>query len=266
MKEQKNGIKYFLKISFFSFCILLMALSGRAQTIYDTARIEMLKINSKYDSAFYLTFDIKIIYDSDTLWAGTDSADHTHTEMTGTYTFHGNKALYRLGDIEYMQNDAFTIAVYNNDKIMLVGKPDSAQRPGLFIPTRSVIDTMLRDIAQQYNCIFNQYDSLKHFCFNATDTNNVYESIDVEYDPVTYYLLKVKYRLKDYEYYDDNGNAGPNPTAVVRKADMIFLFQNYRAEQVGAAVFSETKYLFFDGPDSMKPANAYKEYVIYKNQ
>ncbi|NOT50232.1 MAG: hypothetical protein HOP10_03035 [Chitinophagaceae bacterium] len=252
-------------IALILFCVSLLLLTGKShsQSCVDTATTEIVAINNKYDSAFFLTFDIKIIYNSDTLFANTDSAEHTHSEITGTYTFHGKKALYKLGDIEYMQNDSFTIAVYNTNKFILIGKPAPGQLTSMFVPTRVMVDSLMAQAGQQYSCQFTAYDTLKRLTFIATDSSLTCERLEIEYDPDTYYLLNIKYRIKDlgYQYPSGSGQAYD----YIRRADLTFVFQNYRVEAVGAEIFSETKYLFFDGPAEIKPADAYKGYTIYQN-
>ena len=117
MKKIKNTGKQVLAKTVICFMLMQIAGNSQAQTTADTAKAVLLAIDSAYSHAFYLGFDIKITYSSDTLWAGTDSADFNYTEMLGNYTFNGNKALYKLGDVEYMQNDSFTIGLYKENKM-----------------------------------------------------------------------------------------------------------------------------------------------------
>ncbi|HMK25889.1 MAG TPA: hypothetical protein VK483_07635 [Chitinophagaceae bacterium] len=240
-------------------CLFLTTLAGKGQTLADSIYDEIVSINKVYDSAFFLTFDVKMEYSSDTLWAGTDSADFVHTELRGTYTFNGNKALYKLDNIEYMQNDSFAIAVYKDEKFILVGKT-SATATGSFLPMRTMLDSMMAHMKADYVYMITTSDSVWQISFTANDSNVVYESMVLEYEPESHHLITIKYRLKDDGLYD------PLPDSYdVRRADLIFLFQNYRVEQVSESVFSEDKYLFFDGPGDIKPASAYKDYIIYKN-
>jgi hypothetical protein len=263
MKKKQMNYKRVTRI-LLSLYLLLPSLSSHSQTLADTIRNEMIAINKAYDSAFFLTFDIRISYTSDTLWAGTDSADFKNSVMEGTYTFNRNKALYRLGNIEFMQNDSFAIGVYKDNKVILVGKPLPGQTPGMVIPTRTLIDSMMTALEAQYDYTLTFYDSVATMVFGAIDTNAVYKKIRIDYDSASHYLLKIEYRFADYEYEPLSGDEEDDlPT--LRKADLVFEFKKYRIEQVGAAVFDETKYLFFDGPNTIVPADAYKDYTIYKN-
>jgi len=237
--------------------LLIFSNAGKAQTLADTIRAEMVAINKVYDSAFFLTFDVNILYNSDTLWAGTDSADFTNSEVTGTYTFCFNKALYKLDNIEYMQNDSFAIALYNDDKFILVGRPPDTAT-GTFLGNRAMFDSMMVHILD-YEYYLTDYDSIKQIIFKAFDADAAYQMMTVEYDPATYHLTKIKYRLKEVV----TDQAGQEE--MQREADLVFLFLNYRVERLDESVFSEDKYLFFDGPGDIKPAAAYKGYTIYKH-
>lgn len=242
--------------------LLLLSAGSRAQTLADTIYNETAAINKAYDSAFYLTFDIRMDYISDTIYAGTDSADFTVSQVTGTYTFFMNNALYKLDNIEYMQNDSFAIAVYNDEKFILVGKPP-AVTTGSFMPMKAMLDSLLANMQQSYMYKYHDYDSVRQISYQAIDPYLPYEMVIIEYEPGSYHLLNISVKLK-HDQGTDAGSFG-GPVLDVRKANLYFRFMNYRVDQVNETVFSEDKYLFFDGPNEIKPASAYKDYVIYKN-
>jgi hypothetical protein len=254
--------------------LLISGVESRSQINGTVVRSEMNAINRRYDSAFYLTFDIKMIYQSDAASQGqqsiSDTAENTtNSEITGTYTFSGNKALYKLGTIEYLQNERYTIALYNDNKFILVGKPVPGQRPGMLIPTRALTDSMMTTLESAFtlSSTIDSAANTKTIVFTAIDSAAIYEKIEVEYDLNSHYLARIQYRLKDNQ--DDNSDEQPTrllgPQAMIKRADLIFLFQHYRVEQTSPAAFDENNYLFFDGPNEIKPASAYKEYTIYKN-
>lgn len=248
---------------FFLLLLVQLGYYGRAQTAADTARAALLSIDSAYSHGFYLGFDIRITYSSDTLWAGTDSADFNYSEMIGNYTFNGNKALYRLGDIEYMQNDSFTVALYRENKIILVGKTLPGQATSSFMPTKAVFDTMMARLDQEYTCSMQTMGDFKcvHFVAN-NDSAIIFKTIRIDYDPVSFLLQKVVYTMNDNGYYD---NPGALQVPESRHVVLTFDFMNHRAGDVNPGYFNEMNYLFFDGPDIIKPASAYKDFTIYKN-
>lgn len=236
----------------------------RAQSLGDSAIVALSSIDSVYRNAFYLGFDIKIAYKSDTLWAGTDSADFVYTEMVGNYIFNGKKALYKLGDIEYLQNETYTIALYKENKTILVGKTDTNQVVTNFLPTRQVFDTMMADLDSLYECSsIVTSDDRKIITFKSnSDSLTLFKTVEIEYDTTTFLLSKVVYVMYDNDY------TAPDEilsTDVRRKISFSFNFTNYRIERVDPDVFSEMKYLFFDGPAVIKPAAPYNDFTIYKS-
>ena len=259
-KNNRTGLEKYFKIIAVA-CLLVIGTTGKTQTLGDTIYTEIAAINKVFDSAFFLTFDVTMDYYSDTLYAGTDSADFNISNITGTYTFNQNKALYKLGNIEYMKNDSFTIAVYSDEKFILVGKPAPGATGG-FLPTRAIMDSVLLHMQQNYTYSMTDYDSVKQIAF--VDTYNMsasgFERIEIEYEPGSHQLTKIKLRLRE----EGNYNEQTEQTSF-RIADLTFLFQNYRVTQVSESVFSEEKYLFFDSPTIMKPSDAYKDFTIYKS-
>jgi hypothetical protein len=240
---------------------LLTGFRSSGQSLADTIRLEVKAINKAYDSAFYLTFNVDMVYNSDTLYAGTDSADFKHSDLSGTYTFHRRNALYKLGNIEFLQNDSFTIAVYKEEKFLMVGRNNDNKASGSFLPTRSLVDSTMKYIAINFTFSMNTTDSSKfQITLNAIDTQAVYERIIIEYEPKSHYLSRIAYRVKDPDYGDNSSVSGP-----VRKADLVFFFRHYRVQEAGPSAFDERRYLFYDGPDTIVPANAYRDFTIYKN-
>ncbi len=254
--------KIIKRLTVFALVLVVSTNNASSQTLEDSIRQDFVAINKTYDSAFYLTFDVDIIYHTDdTIYAGTDSADYQYSEMQGTYTFHQQKALYKLGDMEYMQNDTFTVALYKANQFLLVGKKNQAtQTPGSFVPTKALVDSLMVQMGNNY--IFYRYvnDSTTQITFVANDSNWVYKEINIEFESATHYLKKIDYSFKDFGYSQGDPLLPP-----YRSARMYFYFRNYRVEHVGNDVFDESKYIRFDGPNTIVPADAYKNYTIYKN-
>jgi hypothetical protein len=245
--------------------LFFVSVCGYSQSVYENIASDMRSINKVYDSAYYLTFNLNMIYHSDTLWANTDSVDFRYSEMEGIYTFHGKKAHYRLGNMEFLQNDSFSIAMYKDDQFILVGRPVALQNPMIFLPSKAESDSAWNQLGQNFNVQLIEQDSLRQIIFTSLDTTSEYEKIVMEYDPVTYHVRTIQCRKKDFDY-DYNETVGTTtPPITIRKADLTFQFSNYRVEEIGDTVFSSTKYLFFDGPDDIKPADAFRSFTIYKN-
>ncbi len=266
MKDQIRAItgkKNVLKV-LIGMVLMQAAICTHSQTLADTVRSEIGKINNAYDSAFYLTFDVKMSYTNDPLLSSTDTAGRHYSEVTGTYSFFQNRALYKLGNIEYMQNDSFAIAVYHDDRLILVGRT-AGNKSSMVLPNRAVMDTLMTKLELDYIYGIENEDSVKILNFNAIDTTAPYLSIHITYNPKTYYILKIECYVRDYEY-DPLTDMEDLPDFTGKRTNVMrFEFRNYRVAEMTDDAFSERKYLFMDGPGELQPSEAYKNFTIYKN-
>ena len=104
--------------------IMLFALcvnSLKAQTTPDSARNTAPNFFRTYDSIPYLTFDVRY-----TLYSDTAYSDFSYETIKGTYTLNGRRGRYSLGDVEYLQNDSFLVAVYHKDEQIIIHRSKTA--------------------------------------------------------------------------------------------------------------------------------------------
>ncbi len=93
-------IKKSIKKNLVIVALLLAIVMLQKSNAQSTPQEIMNRIYQKYDSLTYLTFDVKYVYSTDTV-GGKFKTD----VIKGTYTMAGKKALYNIGDIQFMQND-----------------------------------------------------------------------------------------------------------------------------------------------------------------
>lgn len=244
--------------------LMLLGLNERlhSQSLADSIRNEFYAINKAYDSAFFLTFNVSMRYASDTIRIGTDSLNFTNSVVEGQYTFHNKKALYQLGDITYMRNDSFAIAAYEEQRFLLVDKVVPGIPTGSFLPVRMIVDSMMTQLVQQFTYSWIQTDSVVTINMSALDGNAAYESITISYEPATHYLLNISFRFKDFGHDDNTSVSGP---VIIRKATMSIQFSRYRVAEISEDIFSESRFIYFDGPDLIRPSDKYRDYTVYKN-
>lgn len=248
------------RIKFLFLIAILFPCALKAQVPADEIRNELMHINSSYDSAFFLSFDVNMSYSSDT----TGNGDFDNSEINGRYTLHGKYALYLLDNIEYMQNEKYAIAVYKNDKFILVDKP-RAISSGSLLPYRQMLDSFMTnaDSLYTFDTSYSAGGLTKSvICTSKNIPASIYESIQLEYDPVTYRMRKITYLMKETmgEYSIDNVGY-----ANARKARFVISFSKYRVDEIGPEVFDESKYLFFISPKEPEASGKYKGYTIHNN-
>src|SRR5258705_2253715 len=86
---------------------------GQSPPNLDSVKAELYKINKIFDSSYYLGFDVGIAYSSDTLYGRFE-----HEEMKGKYILNNRNLYYKMGNIEYAQNDSFVYNIYHDEKMI----------------------------------------------------------------------------------------------------------------------------------------------------
>lgn len=240
-----------------TFIIALIVLAGSLpKTVFAQSSVQdiMSGIYKKYDSLSYITFNVKYTYSTDTLLG-----DFTHEVMNGSYTMAGKKAKYTIGDIDFLQNDSFLIAVYNNDKFIMVSDPKTANA-GSELPMRSVIDSMMQAYIQHYT--ISTSGALGRITFERADDTAQFKKFMISYDPATNYLRSIQY---DYE---ENVMAEPAEDTTValrsalRQKRLTIDFSDYRLDNFSPQLYNENNYIWFEDGEC-KPIDKYRGYKIY---
>lgn len=234
----------------------------KAQSVPSGVIQTLQSIYHNYDSVKYLTFDVKFNYGSDTLLGKFDAE-----QMDGTYTLAGNKAKYRLGDIDFMQNDSFFIAVYNKDRLIMVDEP-KAINTGSRLPMREQIDSLLSVYADHYNiATYNLSADTGVIQLTGIDSLAQFDRFSLQYDNRNYMLYQVSYDYKEpaelnsavLESYKISTGTTDVP---LQKKRFTIRFLNYRYDNYDEAVYDENNYIWFEN-GMCKPSARYNSYKIY---
>ena len=236
-----------------------------------TAQIQAAKdalsnIYKSYDSLKYLTFDVSYTYDSDTLYG-----DFTHDAINGTYTMNGKKAFYKLGDIDFMQNESFLIAVYHKDKFMIVSDPQQVNAGG-YLPMRAQMDSLFNMAESHYTVNLstgsgNMGSTLSTITLAANDSLAQFKTYVITYDSSTNYLKSLQYsfigRADNFEAYDTiTDTARRRLLNVPRKKQLTIRFLKYRFDNISKEIYDENNYIFYED-DKYKPVSKYSDYTLY---
>jgi hypothetical protein len=225
---------------------ILNSVDVEAQT--SSASNVMAKIYRAYDSIPYVTFDVKYTYNSDTL-----NGNFTHDVLAGEYTLAGKHAKFRLGDIEFMQNDSFLITVYNKEKFMLVADPPKTKT----LPMRETIDSLLQVYSLHYNITTTLDSTNGSVNFVGNDSIAQFKSLTINYEPQRKLLKSVNYVFQEMEANDSSQSV---PT--LRTKRLKVEFSNYRVDNFSKSLYDENNYVFFE-KHACKPVSKYKEYRVF---
>lgn len=253
----KTHIKLFnrLKILFVIHFLFNLLLSNNVNA-QASPTAQLTEVYKKYDSIKYITFDIKYKFDTDTI-----QGDFKHEEIDGFFTMAGKKSIYRVGDIEYMQNDNFLITVHNTDKLLLVMNPSSVNS-GSNLPMRTVIDSLLGSYSQYYSInTFTNQNEVK-IEFTRIDSMAQYNKFFIKYDNTTKFITAMEYEYVEAEYNDPVEGSNQPPKLDYRKKKFAVLFSNYRLSNFSEDLYKESNYIWFENGEC-KPVNKYNNYKIY---
>jgi len=240
----------------------------RAQTTLDSARNTALNFFRTYDSIPYLTFDVRY-----TLYSDTAYSDFSYETLKGTYTLNGKRARYSLGDVEYLQNDSFLVAVYHKDEQIIISDPP-VQNSGSYIPLRETLDSLLQAYSSNYDIWVKNsttdpdIDSLGYIRLvrKLNDTIAAYNRYTIEFNIEKNFITKVEYEYTEPGLgltSEDEPNEGQRLLKnTARRKTLRIEFMNYRFDNFSDDQYSENNFVWEEDGE-YKPVDKYRTYKVY---
>ena len=236
----------------------------------DYFKKQLYHISKLYDSAVYLSFNVKYMYETDTI-----ETRFKNSDLTGYYTLYGRKSYYKIGNIEYMQNDSFHIAAYNDDKFLMITKVNkSVPGASAVLPLKNMIDSMFYSSYQHYNVrtesLVDHDDTLQQINFikKTNDTIGLYNYFKITYRSATYALQSLEYGFKEPVSAGEDDMIPTIPTAVIAQPLMWnvkfkVVFDHYHMGEIDPTLFSEARFIHEETPDQWVPSDRYLGYRIF---
>lgn len=225
----------------------------------ETAKVKTIleKISNNYDTSTNLTFAIKMsnIVEPEGKKISTEVSE-------GFYALKGKNAMYKIDDIEAIQNDSFFVAVNAKSKFVIVSKPKN-NGSTQFFPFRQTMDSLLRLSATKYT-IQTKIDKSKKtgsIVFDAKDSAEIVKQFELKYDTELGLITSLKYLNYEYKPLAEDYKE-QNPPLVLHKKTMLIEFSKYSHATIDEALLKETKYIFFD-TGVCKLNERYKDYKLY---
>ena len=228
----------------------------------EKAKQSMLNIYAAYDSLKFLSFDVDYLYDSDTL-----QGNFTHDKLKGSYALNGKNVVYKLGDIDFMQNDSLFIAVYNKEKFMIVSNPQQTNT-GTILPMRAQIDSLFKSAAANYIVTVTETKKNSVIEMVAKDSLQPFNKFIITYNKSNYYLLSLQYFFigKTDIISDKFEDAEASKIlAIPRRKSLRIQFSNYNFNTASAENFDANNYIFYD-QNMCKPTAKYSEFKLYNSR
>lgn len=238
-------------IPFIWITMMLFTITAKSQTPQQA----LDSIYERYDSLPNLSFDVRYTLTSDTVYG-----NFVYDVLEGKYTLNRRKAIFRLGDIEYMQNDSFFIAVYKKDELMIVTDPKKANS-GSYLPMREQIDSMLALYSDDYAISVTTVDSVGRIIFERKpDSIAQFKTYTIEYDTASKYLRSVSFVFEEHTPVSET-----NTMDVIRTRKLKLEFLNYRFDFFGNEMYDEENY-FYKEQDEYKPTATYANFRIFNSR
>ena len=189
--------------------IILIYLAGisfgiNGQSLYDSAKNELLKINAVFDSSSYLSFNLQIDYRGSINAVRTTMADLPIVDslgnqieigsetISGSYTLNNKNMYYEMGNTIFAQTDSFMYNIYKDEETIVMTKnilPSINQQ----FPFREFLDSLL--IEGDYTITIDTV---------AIDTTQ-----DLGYSRIITYVGRTSARLKELIVYYDHATYYP---------------------------------------------------------
>ena len=223
----------------------------------DSIKQELYKINKVFDSSRYLGFDVNIIYTSDTVYGKFD-----YEEMSGSYILSDRNVYYKMGSIEYVQNDSFTYNIYNDEQLLMMTRDSISAKSSLF-PLKEFVDSIITWYAASYSINLRTEDDSKVIEFITTDTTAPYQKFAIYYALESYY--PDKFEMFFTESYIDPDSVSSTDVLWPTKKRITMTFSNYN--QPGTLeIFDDANYVLFDRMrKKYRPSEKFKAYKFIAN-
>ena len=227
----------------------------------DSVRAELYKVNKVFDSSYYLGFDVNIVYSSDTLFGRFE-----HEEMGGKYILNKRNLYYKMGNIEYAQNDSFVYNIYHDERMLMMTKDVLASNSTLF-PLKEFVDSIITWYDSLYTISIFNADESKVIEFTATSTDVPYKRFAIYYEPESHYPDKFEMSMTDAL---NNLNDIPDSILQLVKLRPVekritMTFSNYYHPKT-LEMFADDSYVFFDRQrKKYKPVEKFRGYRFMTN-
>jgi hypothetical protein len=241
--------------------ILLLAITattaGQSNTLYDSARKELVRMNQQFDSTNFLGFDMNIRYHTDT-----SAGRFQQYEKTATYFLNRKHYYYKVDEMEYIQNDSFSITLDHNEKSILLAK--NFNEPSGQFMMKDFVAYSLGAYQNLYAVNIKMRDSVSQtITFTLTDTSvrTAYRRFSVTYDINTHYPMAMELELRDkLDIELPSATVTKQPDPLTQRLSI--QFSNFRGLP-STALFDETRYVRMVGQGRRyQPSETYQYYRL----
>lgn len=241
-KESKMKIIRYLTV-----VIIALTASPAGAQQFATAVAELQKIQNTYSDSGYTSFTVQYQY------AREAAPSKIVDTLSFFYKMKNKKYHCKTDMIEFMQNDSINVAVYHNEKVIILSNPSVSTEKG-----RLAIDNWdSAFIAANIDSVYvTENKNTRTIRFHFTPESK-YSSCIITYNSNTYQPKKISYIERATQQYEE-GQTKPNGIIIT------MLFSAFNKSAFNESVFSENKFVK-NQDEKWTLTSDYQKYTIVNN-
>jgi hypothetical protein len=231
---------------------LLVSIQATAADSTQAVKQFMQKVQQAYKSASYLSFHVVYRY------ANKDNPKQYIDTMSGEVALDKSRMRFLIEGVETITNEAYTIQVYNEEKLIYLMAPQPAQ---IAEPVAMLNSALAHFEGLRVAVIHNkgQATLMLHY-----PPGQMYKNIMMVIDKNTGYFEKVVYELYTNELVEKDQVIGQNGNGQYQnEGNVEILFSNYRQGRFTDELFDEARYFKRFAKGKYEPTEKYKEYQLF---
>jgi hypothetical protein len=212
----------------------------------------MQKVQQAYKSASYLSFHVVYRY------ANKDNPQQYIDTMSGEVALDKNHMRFTIENMETITNDTYTIQVDNDEKLIYVSSPQSAQMAD---PVAMLDSALARFEGIRAGVTYNKGMATLTLSFPPGQT---YKNVIMVINEKTGFFQQVLYELRTDELVEKDqlmGQGGSGPYQNEGRIEI--LFSDYRQGRFTDELFNEERYINRLAKGQYQPAEKYKDYQVF---
>jgi hypothetical protein len=239
------------KTTHFCFLFTLLQLSyllGSSQTDQTKEVVDRIQnLASRYRDSSYISFDVKYLY------ATENKPSKFIDSVEGSFKLNHGQYWYRLDNTESISNDSEQVTVFNEDKLIYIGRPVTVQSAN----PMAILDSILSN--NQYStCSITKSKSLDKIVINF-NPGFPYRKIEYQIDNKSGFIMSMTALIKSDQLNDPASKTmfdKQNEYGVIQ-----VYFTNYKTGGLSGKDFSSGKYVTRQGK-TFQPVSTYSAYQI----
>ncbi len=226
------------------------------QTTLDTAKNDLTKVNSWFDSSRYIGFDARFMYFTDTV-----AGKFEYMEKKAEYYLNKNHFYMNSDGMEHIQNDSFSIEIDNNQKTLIVSPNINGKLAEQFM-LKDFMSQSLDIYANIYTISITDIDTFtRETKFVTNNSASPYSEFSIRYDTSAFLPISMHFTLTEKLPFEIK--SGSSTKDLRLKQQLAIYFSDFRG-MTDPSIFNETTFVRYDiATKKYEASKKYQDYRFY---